>query len=196
MTRIDTLSHLVREFYESHRDTWIPYWTEYLYEHHIFFVAEEARKLSEEFQVDPEYSMAAALLHDIADALVERTHPDHMQISERIALDLLEKAGYWKEEIDIIVYDIIAKHSCRNGVKPESIQGQIMTSADAIFHLVSDFCEFAIAQKLKKGESRESIKNWWLAKIERDFFVKICFDKVRERYRTDYERCKKLFQEI
>jgi HD superfamily phosphohydrolase YqeK len=92
--KILTLSHLVRDFYESHRDTWIPYWTEYLYEQHIFFVAEESRKPSEEFQVDPGFSMAASLLHDIADAVVDRTHPDHMKISEMTALELLEKAGF------------------------------------------------------------------------------------------------------
>ena len=94
MTRINSLTHLVRDFYESHSDIWIPYWTEYLYEHHIFFVAEEARKLSVEFQLDPEFSMASSLLHDIADAVVDRTHPDHTKISEKTALDLLEKAEF------------------------------------------------------------------------------------------------------
>ncbi len=193
MNSIKILGWLVRDFYESHRDSWIPYWTEYLYEHHIFFVADMARDLSVEFWVDPEFAVAASLLHDIADAIVDRTHPDHMKISEMTALDLLEKAWFWKEEIDIIVYDIIAKHSCRNGTKPTSIEWQIMTTADAIYHLVSDFCEFAIAQNIRKWQSPETIRKWWLAKIERDFFIKISFDEVRERYRADYERCKKLF---
>jgi HD superfamily phosphohydrolase YqeK len=92
MNHITTLSHLVRNFYESHRNTWIPYWTEYLYEHHIFFVADLSERLSEEFKVNPEFSMAASLLHDIADAVVDRIHPDHMKISEDTALDLLEKS--------------------------------------------------------------------------------------------------------
>jgi HD superfamily phosphohydrolase YqeK len=92
MYRIQILAHLVRDFYESHRETWIPAWTEYLYEHHIFFVAEEAKKLSEEFYVDGEFAIAASLLHDIADAILPRNHSEHTIESEKIALDLLTKA--------------------------------------------------------------------------------------------------------
>lgn len=196
MLRIRVLEKLVHDFYESHQETWIPYWTEYLYKNHIFFVAEISQKLSEEFHVDPEFSMAASLLHDIADAVVDRTHPEHMKISETIALELLEESWFNNEERESIVYDIIAKHSCRDGIRPLSIEGQIMTSADAIFHLISDFCEFAITQKLNRGEPKEQIRTWWLAKIERDFFVKISFDWVRERYRKDYEKCRKLFEKL
>ncbi len=193
MDRISSLTHLVRDFYESHRDSWIPYWTEYLYEHHIFFVADMARDLSVEFWVDPEFSVAASLLHDIADAIVDRTHPDHMKISEMTALDLLLQSGFSEDERRTIVYDIIRLHSCHGWVRPPSLEGKIMTSADAIWHLESDFYEFAIAQKIRKWESLESIRKWWLAKIERDFFAKICFDEVRERYRGEYEKCKQLF---
>ena len=89
MDRIRRLEASVLDFYESHHATWIPYWTEYLYKNHIFFVADLSEKLSEEFHVNPEFSMAASVLHDIADALVDRTHPDHMVISEKIALELL-----------------------------------------------------------------------------------------------------------
>lgn len=132
MNKISHLEKLVRDFYESHRDTWIPAWTEYLYEHHIFFVAEEAKKLSEEFIVDGEFAIAASILHDIADAILPRNHSEHMIQSELIATDLLMKAGYNNEEREIIISDIIHKHSCRDGVRPTSIQGQIMVSADAI----------------------------------------------------------------
>ena len=194
--RITFLKKLVRDFYESHRDTWIPVWTEYLYTNHIFFVAELSQRLSEEFGIDPEYSMAAALLHDIADALVDRTHPDHMKISEKIALELLSQSGFSSEEIEVIIYDIIAKHACRNGVTPSTREGQIMTSADAIFHLVSDFWQFAITQKLKKGDTKESIRKWWLEKVDRDFHVKICFDELRERYKVDYQRCKIILEKL
>ena len=193
MSRITSLTHLVRGFYESHRDTWIPAWTEYLYEHHIFFVAEEAKKLSEEFHVDGEFAIVASLLHDIADAILPRNHSEHTIESEKIALDLLTKAWFTEQEIEIIVYDIIAKHSCREGIKPTTIQWQIMVSADAIGHLATDFYEFAIPQMIQRGQSREDIQAWWFPKIERDFYMKICFDTVRERYKSDYDRCKNLF---
>jgi hypothetical protein len=35
-----------------------------------------------------------------------------------------------------------------------------MTSADAIGHLATDFYEFAIAQKILRGDSPEMMKNW------------------------------------
>ncbi len=150
MDRMSKLSHLVRGFYESHRDSWIPAWTEYLYKHHIFFVADEAKRLSDELGVDGDFAISASLLHDIADAILPRNHSEHMIQSENIANELLSEAGFSEEERAIIVSDIIHNHSCRNGIKPSSIEGKIMTSADAIFHLVSDFCEFAITQKLRK----------------------------------------------
>ena len=196
MNRIIILTELVQDFYESHRASWIPYWTEYLYKNHIFLVAELAEKLSEEFHINPEFSIAASLLHDIADAVVDRTDPDHMKISEMITLELLEIAWFSEEEREVIVYDIIAKHSCRNGIKPESIEGQIMTSADAIAHLSSDFYGFVLVQKMRKWDSIESIKTWWLPKVERDFFIKICFENIRERYRSYFEKSKNLFLEL
>jgi hypothetical protein len=62
--------------------------------------------------------------------------------------------------------------------------------------LATDFYEFAIAQKILRGDSPEMMKNWWLEKVDREYFVKMYSDELRERYRNDYEKCKKLFENL
>jgi hypothetical protein len=106
----------------------------------------------------------------------------------------LDQSGFSKTEIAIVVDDSIINHWCYNWITPTSIEGKIMATADAIGHLTSDFYTFALSQK-RKQEPMDIIRKWALPKIERDFYQKICFNEVREKYRTDYERCKKLFWE-
>ena len=192
MNKIELLENLVCDFYESHRETWIPYWTEYLYKNHIFFVANLAKEIATELWVNPEFSQAASLLHDIADAKVDRKDPQHSKLSEEIALELLSKAWFTQDEIVVIVYDIIRYHSCTDWKCPKSLEWQIMTSADAIYHIVSDFFDFATFRMKERWENIDEIKAWWLKKIEKDYFVKIPFENIRERYQSDYERCKNL----
>lgn len=191
MLRIEKLNQLVRELYEkkySHRDPW----ADYLYSSHIFLVADIARSLSKRLNINDELSVAASILHDIADAKMSRFDPKHNEETEKIARLFLEKAWFTENERAIVVDDAIKNHSCRNGIIPTSIEWKIMAMADAIWHLTSDFYIFVLAEK-KKQESMDDIRNWALPKIERDFYQKICFDDVREEYRKDYEKCKTLF---
>lgn len=109
----------------------------------------------------------------------------------RIAQDFLTRAGFSDREI-LIVNDILMHHSCRD-ILPQTLEGKIMATADAIVHLKSDFYPHALKTKQDEGESAESIQKWALQKIERDFFTKIFFDQVREELSGEYEKARAFF---
>jgi HD superfamily phosphodiesterase len=193
MNKIERLTKLVRTLYEKKSPSRSP-WADYLYHYHIFLVADIARSLAEEFSINNELPIAASILHDIGDAEISRFDPKHEAETLKIARYFLDQSGFSKTEIAIVVDDSIINHWCYNWITPTSIEGKIMATADAIGHLTSDFYTFALSQK-RKQEPMDIIRKWALPKIERDFYQKICFNEVREKYRTDYERCKKLFWE-
>ncbi|TSC77764.1 MAG: Metal dependent phosphohydrolase [Parcubacteria group bacterium Gr01-1014_29] len=192
MSRIEELKRKVDELYQAGNDSRAD-WADWLYKNHIFVVAEYAEKLAERYHAKKELAMAAAMLHDIADTAMKREDPRHEQESQEIARKILGELNFSEEEIKIAVDDAIRFHSCRNGEKPESLEGKILATADAIAHLKTDFYAHAVQVLKKEGESLEEIKKWALAKNERDFHDKIFFDEIREKAKPDYERVKDFF---
>ena len=189
-SRIQLITELVDNLYlsrHSGRDSW----ADYLFEHHIYLVAHESIILSDRFWWDRELVYAWSILHDIADAVMSRFDTRHEIECLRIAHDFLTRAGFSDREI-VIVNDILIHHSCRD-ILPQTQEGRIMATADAVVHLTSGFYEHALVSKIKEWESRENINNWALPKIERDFHKKIFFDAVKVEVSRDCERCKLLF---
>lgn len=189
-SRIYTIKELVDTLYLSQhpeRDSW----ADYLFEHHIYLVAEQSVLLARRFWWREDIVYAWALLHDIADATMSRFDVRHQSECLSIAQDFLTRAGFSEDEMTI-VHDILVHHSCRD-ILPQTQEGRIMATADAIVHLTSDFYAHALTTKLQRWAMREDVSNWALPKIERDFYTKIFFDQVREEVRGDYEKVKNLF---
>lgn len=194
MNRIQKLEKMVREIYdrkESTRDEW----ADWLSSNHVFLVAKFAEELSLRYGVKNDLAIAAGMLHDIADSVMARENPDHEKKSKEIARDFLLMCGYSDEESKIVIDDAIEFHGCKNGNLPKTIEGKIMTSADAMVHLQSDFYDFALEMKMK-DEPVEQVRSWALAKIERDFNDKIFFDEIRNEMKGDYVRVKELAERI
>lgn len=194
MTRVESLGKRTVDLYGSknpHRGDW----ADWLYENHVRVVADYAKNLSARFGAREELCIAAALLHDIADAVMPREDPQHEERSTAIAMQLLEESGFSEDEMKIIVDDVIRFHSCHGSDAPQSLVGRVMATADALGHLKTDFYDHAL-QAFQKKATPEEIKNWALPKIERDYRKKICFDDVRKEVATDYERVKSLFDHL
>ena len=155
-------------------------------------VADFASELSAKYKANEELARAAALLHDIADAKMSRFNPEHEEASLAIARELLVKSGYNDEEIQLIVEDAIRYHSCNEGRAPESLEGKILSTADSLAHLKTDFYVYAVYARATE-DSLAEIKEWALKKLERDFHAKIQFDDVREEVRAEYDMLKTLF---
>lgn len=191
MSNIANLEHLVRALYEA-KDPDRTDWADWLYEHHVFIVADTANEFAKRFGANQELSCAAAMLHDIADAKMSRFVPEHEAESLKIANQLMQEAGYDSEEIKLVVDDAIKYHSCHNGQIPASPEGKVLATADAVAHLQSDFNVHAV-WALANEKSLDDIKQYVLKKLDRDYHDKIQFDEVRAELEPAYLMQKQLF---
>ena len=193
MNRLEKLKNKVETLYDKKENT-RDEWADWLYKNHIFLVAKYSKQLAKRYGVNSDLAFAASMLHDIADAVMQRENPRHEEKSNKIAEEFLKECDFTKEEIKIIVGDIIKFHGCKNGEVPKTLEGKIMASADAMAHLKSNFYDFALEIK-QKDENLNEIKNWALFKIERDYHKKIFFDEIRNEVKNDYERVQELFRD-
>lgn len=191
MDRLQELERLVHREYAAHNPDRAD-WADWLGEHHVFVVAENAKKLAERYGANSELAQAAAMLHDIADARMSRFADNHEQASLEIAREILGKCNFTPAEVDLVVDDAIQYHSCHDGKVPASQEGKVLATADSQAHLNSDFYVFAVwAMAREKGLAW--IKSWVLKKIDRDFNNKILFDEVKQECEPNYLALKDLF---
>jgi len=186
MSKIDELRGRVEELYKSKkvgRDEW----ADWMFCNHIFLVSDSAGDLAKKYGADKELSQAAGMLHDIADAVMERKDPGHEEKNAEIARKLLEESGFTQNETKIIVDDAMKFHSCHGDERPKTLEGKAMTSADAIIHLQSNFYEHALNEK-RKDWPLKKIKKWAIEKIERDFNKKIIFEDLKKMVANDYKK--------
>jgi uncharacterized protein len=188
MTRIENLEGKIRQLYESKNPNRAD-WADWLYDKHVFIVTENAEMLAERYGANKEYSKAAAMLHDIADATMSRFDESHERTSLDISRHLLEESEYTIKEITLIVDDAIKYHSCHDGNIPSSLEGKVLATADSLAHLTTNFYELA-ATALKGEKTSEQISGWVLNKLDRDFLNKVLFEDVRDEVRPFYERLK------
>ncbi|NTU46102.1 HD domain-containing protein [Candidatus Roizmanbacteria bacterium] len=191
MDRLNKLEEKVRALYKENNPKRAD-WADWLADHHVFVVADNASKLAKKYGANEELARVAALLHDIADTKTQRSDEKHEELSLQMARELMKEAGYNDDEIKLVVDDAIRYHSCYEGEHPESIEGKILSTADSLAHLKTDFYVFA-TWAFARDMSLDEIKEWILKKIDRDLNNKIFFDEVREEVSPDYERIKELF---
>lgn len=71
---------------------------------------------------------------------------------------------------------IILTHSCNKDI-PDTLEGKILASADAMSHYSSDFyLQIAVTGK----RNLKDFKKWTLEKLDRDFNKKIFFDFAKD----------------
>ncbi|MBP9757318.1 MAG: hypothetical protein KBD06_01845 [Candidatus Pacebacteria bacterium] len=159
-------------------------------------VDETARQLAAKFGAGEDVVVAAAMLCDIADAVMAREDPRHEQESMTIATSYLRVSGFTESEIVIIIDDAIKNHSCLDERSPETLEGKVLATAEAMVDLRSDFYDFAIGQLRAQGETARDILHWGLERVDRDFNKKILFPEVKEGLRPDYERSRRRFADL
>ena len=186
VSRIMLLENKVQQLYEAKYPTRTD-WADWLYQHHVFVVANYADQLAKRHGADRELVIAASILHDIADAVMSRFHENHTTESLAIARTLLQESGFSNKEISIIVDDAIARHSCYDGDQPMSLEGKILATADAMAHLTTDFYIHAIWSGGTNNVGLDEIKRWATDKLNRDFCNKICFEDVKSSLQKQYD---------
>ena len=191
MSKLQKLEELVRQLYQG-KDPNRDGWADWLYVNHVLWVADKAEELAKRFNVDPEGCRAVALLHDISDTKIAREDESSEELSLTMARDLLLRSGYDEAEVSKLVDDAIRYHSCRDSESPQSDEGKILATADALAHFQTDFYLHAFSQKL--FGQYDTLKQWSAKKIEKDFNNKIMYDEIREEVRPQYETFKLLFR--
>lgn len=192
MDRLATLREKISSLYER-KDPGRADWADWLYERHVFVVADNAARLARRFGANLELATAAGMLHDIADAEMKRDNPRHEERSLEIGRALLKESGFTEEEIATVVDDAIKFHGCHGGKAPQTLEGKAMAAADALAHLTREFYDHAIDTFRDQKESENDIRQWVFSKLERDFNNKICFEELRVEMRPDYEQLKKFY---
>lgn len=189
--RVQILKKKISALYEA-KDSNRAEWADWLYENHVFVVADYSGALAIRYNANQELAMAAGMLHDVADAVMAREDSEHEARSWEIARTLLVESGFLAEEISIVVDDAIRFHGCHGDNIPQTLVGKVMASGDALGHLCTDFYDYALSVMQKK-ESIEEIRDWAFSKIERDYRKKLHFEEVRAEITADYERVRNLF---
>jgi putative nucleotidyltransferase with HDIG domain len=192
MERLQKLEEKVKDLYQQ-KDPGRDGWSDWLADNHVFVVADFATELAQKHGANEELARAAALLHDIADVRMERKNEQHEEESLKIARNLMQATDYKEDEVALVVDDAIRFHSCHGDERPESAEGQILSTADSMAHLKTDFYIYATWAFGCDQRPLEDVKAWALKKIERDLNNKMFFDDVREELVPDYERIKELF---
>jgi HD superfamily phosphodiesterase len=165
-------------------------WSDWLFENHIFLVSDEAEKLAIKFYANKDICIASAMLHDIADSVMSRFHPEHQNESLKIAEQFLVECDFTKGEINQIINDCIKLHSCHTPEDtPKTLEGKVVATADAVVHILSNFYRFATESRIKNDGVEKAVK-WALSKIDRDFNNKILFSEIRDWIRPQYEKLK------
>ena len=190
MNKITKLKQKVELLYLNSPST-VKDWSTWIYKAHVLKVVKITEDLTKKYGVNKDLAVAGALLHDVADALMRREEENHESVSYEIAKKLMQEAGFSTEEIQFIIIEIIRPHSCKS-LQPQTMEGKILATADAIAHLTTDIYE-ELYQLFPDNEKQEEYNAWVLSKLERDFHLKIKFEDQKLMYEENYKKLKKKF---
>lgn len=183
------VAELVEQVYLSSKQN-IALW---MWQNHLQFVAQKALELSGKFNANADLAVAGAFLHDFGDVFVSRHANNHEEISKQEAIKVLQKADYSSQEIQEILENVIAPHSCYEGNMPETLEGKVLATADALAHLTTDFYVQFAWKNMPDGKSYQEFLVWVSEKLERDFNDKIFFEEIKKEVQEKYLALKLVF---
>ncbi len=192
MDKSKRIRKIVKNYYEK-PNTKID-WNKWVFKGHNEVVVDWIKKIAKRHEFDEESVITAAYLHDIAYSWTDKNDPTYEKQSLVKAREILEEEGFSPGEITFIVDDILSGHGTHKGRRFSLIEARVLTTADALAHLTTDF--FLVMgwhHYLFEGNSLNEYKAWVLKKIERDFSKKIAFKEFKRIARPYYEALKKVF---
>ena len=191
MKRVDKVFDLVKEVYEHSEVRPMGAW---MWNNHVQWVADKTRDLANKYEADNEKAVSAALLHDLGDSRFERNHPDFDQWSEDEGYEILKESGFNDAEAKEIIEIVVKPHSCRPENMPTTIEGKVLATADAMFHLQTNF--FVVLGYKNIPAHTKTLtewRDWFNEAVERNYKSKIFFDDERSEVESDYQALKRIF---
>jgi HD superfamily phosphodiesterase len=157
--------------------------------HHIAKVVTFSKQLADMMHADSEVVELAALLHDYASIINKDFYQDHHVHGAHLAQQLLEKYNYPQEKIEQIEHCILSHRASKN-IKRETIEAEIIASADAMAHFTNIPSLFSLAYTVKGLETEEG-KVFVMEKLERSW--KKLLPEAKEIIKPQYRAAKMLF---
>jgi len=149
---------------------------------HLLGVEKYAEWLLEKLpEANKEIVMLSVWLHDIQ--RIRMISGDHQQIGALEAVKILKGFEY-EDNIINAISNVIKTHSCDDNNLPNSVEGKVLATADAMSHFVNDF--YLHIATLGDRTVNE-FKQWALEKLDRDYNTKIYFDLAREEIKDRHK---------
>jgi predicted hydrolase (HD superfamily) len=159
---------------------------DWFFDKHLLGVEKMARELLKKLpEANEEIVMLGVWLHDLE--RIRDIDGEHAKMGAIESEKVLKEYDYNKETIEA-VKKIILTHSCDSDLMPESIEGKILASADALSHFINDFY---INIAVLGQRNTEEFKKYALDKLNRDCNKKIQFDFAKEMIQERYDTIKK-----
>lgn len=166
----------------------------WMWKHHVQWVAEKVGKLAEKYGAHKDMVVVGALLHDLGDVKYERTDNNHELWGNEKSRFILSETGFSPDEIAETMKNIIDPHSCHPDNLPTTMEGKILATADAMFHLQTDFfIQLSWMHLPPWKKSFDEWKEWVVEKLDRDYNSKIFFDDEKEEIEPNYNALKLIF---
>jgi putative nucleotidyltransferase with HDIG domain len=158
---------------------------------HVEYVEKLALRLADIKHADKTILKLAAWLHDIGHKPKNDSDRHHIENSA-FAAKLLTERGF-DERIVKSVEHCILTHRCGDDHKPETLEAQILASADAMSHMENFSMLLYIAFVLERYDL-EKAYSWLSTKIDRDWNSKILLPEGKEIIKDKYEEVLKLLE--
>ena len=138
-----------------------------IWPYHIVSVVKFGKHLAERMDADVEIVELAALLHDYAGIVNHEFEAEHHVHGARLAESILRAYDYPPERIQAVQHCILS-HRASQTIARETIEAEIVASADAMAHFdnVPSLLHLAFA---RRGMGIEAGSQWVLGKLGRSW---------------------------
>jgi len=160
------------------------YLDDWFYTDHLLEVEKQANWLCDLYQnADREAVLLSVWLHDIG--RIEKGIDDgHEGYGYTRALELLPAYGY-EDQVVKLVAKACQTHRA-DGIIPESLEGKILATADALSHFFHQIY-FRVFEHFRKTKSFEEAIDIVRKKLDRDYNQKLFFPEAQEKIEKIYQ---------
>ena len=160
----------------------------WFYDIHLLGVEKFAKKLLRQLpKADKEIVMLGVWLHDLQ--RIRGIKGDHAKIGAREAEKVMRDFNYEESKIKN-VKGIILSHTCSTDLKPKTLEGKILSSADAMAHYINDFY---LAIAVTGQRNLKEYKDWVVEKLNRNYNKKIYFNFAKKMIKKRHDIFKAIF---
>ncbi len=159
------------------------------WQYHIKPVSDYSLLLADKLSADKEIVEIAALLHDIA--RLKGIRDNHAIAGAEQAAEILSGLGLEAEKIEKIKH-AIESHSSRGPIRPQTLEAQIISSADGMAHF--DIALLLLHESGQKGKTEAEALDKLEKMIDKDWNNKMILPQAKEIMLEKYRAIKLLIE--